>query len=106
MANETLEMRKEDTALFAASDLQNFQNSWSEVQGSFVDEPRQAVEKADRLVDSMIQRIAESFANERTRLEESWSRGSEVSTEDLRQALRRYRAFFDRLLATDSGNSR
>ena len=111
MPNEILDMHNEEVTtvattseqsrmvLFSQPDMERFRNSWSEIQGGFVDEPRQAVEKADQLVDNMIQRLNEGFANERGKLEEGWSRGGEVSTEDLRQALRRYRSFFDRLLA-------
>jgi hypothetical protein len=68
------------------------------VQTSFVDEPRRAVERADELVAEVIKRLADSFAQERSRLEGQWGRGDNVSTEDLRVALQRYRAFFDRLL--------
>jgi hypothetical protein len=64
-----------------------------------VDEPRQAVERADGLVARVTKRLAEGFAGERGRLEEQWTRGGDVSTEDLRLALRRYRSFFDRLLS-------
>jgi hypothetical protein len=46
-----------------------------------------------------MQRLAEVFADERGKLEGQWSRGDDVSTEDLRIALRRYRSFFDRLLS-------
>ena len=42
---------------------------------------------------------AEVFADQRTRLEHEWAKGDSVSTEDLRQALRKYRSFFDRLLS-------
>jgi hypothetical protein len=45
-----------------------------------------------------MQRLAEGFANERTGLEKQWESGDNVSTEDLRVALQRYRSFFDRLL--------
>jgi hypothetical protein len=51
------------------------------------------------LVASTIQRLAEGFAEARAKLETQWARGGDVSTEDLRVALRRYRSFFDRLLA-------
>ena len=71
---------------------------WSEVQASFVDAPRQAVEDADKLVADAMRRLADAFATTRSDLERDWDRGDDVSTEDLRQALRRYRAFFDRLL--------
>jgi hypothetical protein len=72
---------------------------WERIQGSFVDEPRRAVEEADALVAELMQQLADSFAKERERLEGQWARGDEVSTEDLRIALQRYRSFFDRLLS-------
>jgi len=68
------------------------------VQTGFVDEPRRAVEEADKLVATVMKRLAESFATERSNLEKQWDRGDNVSTEDLRVALQRYRTFFDRLL--------
>lgn len=85
--------------LFPDDELHNFRARWDQVQTSFVDEPRKAVEQADSLVANVVQRIAEQFSNERAGLEEQWSKGDNVNTEDLRQALRRYRAFFDRLLS-------
>lgn len=85
-------------ALFEQGETENLRSQWQEVQVGFVDEPRAAVQKADELVATTIKRLAEMFAAERSRLEGEWSRGDEVSTEDLRQALRRYRSFFDRLL--------
>ena len=85
--------------LFADHEVSDFRSRWQSVQGSFVDEPRRAVEEADQLVASTIKRLTEIFAEERNRMEQEWSRGDEVSTEDLRQALRRYRSFFDRLLS-------
>jgi hypothetical protein len=85
--------------LFPEEELQGFRSRWSDVQTSFVDEPRKAVEQADSLVANVIKRIAEQFASEREELEKQWDRGDEVDTEALRQALKRYRAFFDRLLA-------
>jgi len=87
------------TALFEPDLLRDFNSRWSEVQTSFVDEPRRAVEQADALVSDVIQRIGDSFGRERSQLEQQWDRGDDVSTEDLRQALQRYRSFFSRLLA-------
>ena len=86
-------------ALFPEADLQHMRSHWTNIQAGFVDEPRKSVEEADHLVAQTIQRLAESFANARTNLEGQWSRGGDVSTEDLRVALQRYRSFFDRLLA-------
>jgi len=86
-------------SLFTEDEARDFRKRWEQVQTEFVDEPRGSVEKADQLVASTIKRLAEVFANERSRLEHEWAKGDNVSTEDLRQALRKYRSFFDRLLA-------
>ena len=86
------------TALFPENESRDFHKRWTDVQTGFVDEPRHAVEQADELVAEVIKRLADSFARERSRLERQWGRGDNVSTEDLRVALQRYRAFFDRLL--------
>jgi hypothetical protein len=85
--------------LFPDDELQNFRARWSQVQTSFVDEPRHAVEQADGLVAYVVKRIAKQFSAERAKLEAQWGKGDNVSTEDLRQSLRRYRSFFDRLLS-------
>jgi hypothetical protein len=87
------------TPLFPNNELESLRNRWSEVQTAFVDEPRSAVEKADGLVAAAMKRLAEVFAEERSKLEHQWDRGDNVSTEDLRIALQRYRSFFQRLLS-------
>jgi hypothetical protein len=84
--------------LFAEPETARFREEWNAIQIGFVDEPRRSVEKADALVASVIQRLATSFSEEKNRLEGLWDRGEDVSTEDLRLNLRRYRSFFDRLL--------
>ena len=89
-----------DTApLFPPNELEELRNRWSSVQTAFVDEPRRAVEQADGLVASAMKRLAEVFAEERSKLEQQWDGGGNVSTEDLRIALHRYRSFFHRLLS-------
>lgn len=85
--------------LFTREETQNFKTRWKDVQTSFVDEPRHAVEDADGLVAELMRTLAQSFASERTTLENQWNRGDNVSTEDLRVSLQRYRSFFDRLLS-------
>jgi len=87
------------TPLFPENEATNFRTRWTEIQAAFVDEPRRAVEQGDALVADVIKRLASTFADERSRLEGQWGRGDNVSTEDLRVALQRYRAFFDRLLS-------
>jgi hypothetical protein len=78
---------------------QRFRSSWEAVQVGFVDEPRESVRRADQLVAELMQELARGFAEARSSLEAEWDRGEDVSTEDLRQALQRYRSFFQRLLA-------
>ncbi len=85
--------------LFNQSEAEEFRSRWSQIQTGFVDEPRRAVEQADELVASAMKRLAEIFADERANLEREWAKGEDVSTEDLRVALQRYRSFFDRLLS-------
>ena len=88
-----------ETPLLAGDIVSELRNRWTDIQAGFVDEPRHAVEQADSLVAEAIKRLAETFANERNQLEGQWDRGGDVSTEDLRQALQRYRSFFSRLLS-------
>jgi len=85
--------------LFGHEEAGGLRAKWDTVQTGFVDEPRKAVEQADSLVAAAMQRLAEIFAQERSTLESQWGRGDDVSTEDLRLALRRYRSFFTRLLS-------
>lgn len=86
------------TPLFSDTEVTELRDRWSDVQSAFVDAPRKAVEEADKLVAAVMQELAEGFAKERSNLETQWAQGSDVSTEDLRVALQRYRSFFDRLL--------
>lgn len=88
-----------DTSLFAETDLAKLRRGWDSVQASFVDDPKRCVEQADGLVSDVVEQLSNGFAEARSRLEQQWSRGQEASTEDLRVALKRYREFFDRLLA-------
>ena len=72
---------------------------WRDIQADFVDQPQKAMQDADALVAGLMQQLAQMFSQERSQLEAQWSRGDEVSTEDLRVSLQRYRAFFERLLS-------
>ncbi|HEU0369502.1 MAG TPA: hypothetical protein VFR42_09845 [Candidatus Acidoferrum sp.] len=85
--------------LFSAEEAVNLRSRWDAIQVGFVDEPRRSVQEADSLVATAMKRLAEQFAAERSTLEGQWDRGGDVSTEDLRIALRRYRSFFGRLLS-------
>ena len=85
--------------LFRETETSELSRRWSDIQASFVDQPRHAVELADSLVAETMQRFAQTFAAARENLEKQWDRGEKVTTEDLRVTLQRYRAFFDRLLS-------
>ena len=75
----------------------DFRARWEVIQQGFVDDPRKAVSEADNLVDDLLKRLSDTFDRQHQDLEKQWSDG-EPSTEDLRSALQRYRAFFQRLL--------
>src|SRR6185369_9456565 len=85
--------------LFDEGNLTDLRSRWSGVQTGFVDDPRRAVQQSDELVAEVMKQLAEVFAKERSDLESGWSKGGDVSTEDLRVAFRKYRSFFDRLLS-------
>jgi hypothetical protein len=85
--------------LFDSSRAEGLRGRWTDIQAGFVDEPRRAVEQADSLVAEVMQQLAQAFSEARSSLERQWDHGDDVDTEDLRQALRRYRSFFDRLLS-------
>jgi hypothetical protein len=85
--------------LFSESSVRDFRSQWMALQTGFVDEPRRSVEQADELVARLMQDLAQTFSNERSKLEGQWEQGDKVSTEDLRLVLRRYRSFFDRFLS-------
>lgn len=89
-----------DVHLMDDDDSNEFPQRWSDVQSRFVDDPRAAVHEADTLVAEVMQSLARGFAEHKAALEEQWSHDDQPDTEQLRQALQRYRSFFSRLLAT------
>lgn len=90
----------EDVGLLEDAETKALRQRWAEVQAQFVDDPRAAVRGADSLVAELVQALVTSFADHKSALEAQWSRDEQPDTEQLRQALRRYRSFFSRLLAT------
>ncbi|WP_158840226.1 hypothetical protein [Saccharothrix deserti] len=88
-----------DSPLFSTDDTENFQVEWRALQSEFVDDPREAVQRADELVAEVMRSLTDTFAEHKRALEEQWQQGDQVETEELRQALKRYRTFFDRLLS-------
>jgi hypothetical protein len=101
LAHEPIAARTDEdarTPLFHEEELTGYRARWGGIQTGFVDEPRRAVTEADALVSELTTRLTQSFAEERSQLEARWDKAENISTEDLRQAMRRYRSFFERLL--------
>lgn len=96
---DTQQSTNDSEPLFPQDRLNDYRQRWTQIQASFVDDPQGATEQADNLVATVIKDLAQIFAQERETLEGQWTRGEDVSTEDLRVALTRYRTFFDRLLS-------
>ncbi|HEX2316131.1 MAG TPA: hypothetical protein VHJ17_20485 [Thermomonospora sp.] len=69
---------------------------WREVQAGFVDDPREAVRRADALAEEVLTALKEQLHQRKRELDAA--HGDEGDTERLRRALRDYRDFFDRLL--------
>jgi hypothetical protein len=86
--------------LLPDDDLGGYRQRWDQIQGRFIDEPRQSVREADELIGEVTRRIVERFSSSRKDFEERWETDSEPTTEELRQALQRYRDYFKRLVAT------
>jgi len=76
----------------------DLQSRWTELQTIFVDDPRNAVQRADEVVSQAIQRIHERMNTQRSQLGEGWQRKDNTSTEDLRVAFQNYRNFFRSLV--------
>ncbi|PPK68868.1 hypothetical protein V5P93_001240 [Actinokineospora auranticolor] len=86
--------------LFGDDEVGRFREQWQSIQTTFVDDPQDAVRNADHLVAEVMQALAATFTEHKRGLEEAWQSGSDAQTEELRQALRRYRSFFNQLLHT------
>ncbi|WP_378730871.1 hypothetical protein [Nocardia brasiliensis] len=89
------------TPLFTDTEIDRLRTQWREVQGAFVDNPRDAVTQADKIVADLIYQLTTTYAERKRVLEERCAGLQEADTEDLRQALRGYRAFFHRLLVIE-----
>ena len=99
---EVSDVRDDQTAegFLPADRMNDLRGKWSDVQASFVDDPRSAVQQAHQLVSQVTTELTETFTRERSALESQWSGGGQADTEALRVALQRYRSFFNRLLGT------
>ncbi len=89
--------------LFDEEEAKHFRDQWMNIQSKFVEDPKASVREADKLVADVLKSVTMSFHDKRTSMEKRWNNGNnDVSTEDLRQMVKRYRAFFNRLLTLKS----
>jgi len=88
----------DDVELVPSDTRRDFEMRWREIQAMFVDDPRAAVQQADGLVGEVAQALTASFSQRKAGLEQHAGPGGEPETEELRQALRSYRALFERVL--------
>ena len=96
---KALRADQKNAPMFGPDATNDFRSRWYEIQTEFIDDPRRCVQRADELVAETMKQLSDVFAQEREKLEREWDRGGDVSTENLRIALQRYRSFFDRLLS-------
>ncbi|WP_437724192.1 hypothetical protein [Sorangium sp. So ce861] len=92
----------ERSPVLTPDEARELSERWSAIQAGFIEAPRLSVEQADALLAEVIQRVAQSFREERgelQRLLDGAPGQPEASTEELRLALRRYRSLLGRLLA-------
>ena len=88
----------ESAGLLPWHEADGYRRQWESVQACFVDDPREAIERADALVVDVLRRMAQVREEHRGRLRSSV--GDSSSTEDLLGTMRSYRALFDGLLRT------
>jgi hypothetical protein len=84
--------------LIAPEQAETYNGRWNDLKSEFVDDPRTAVRGANSLVGEVLDELEELFRSQRADLEHGLD-SEQTTTEDLRQALGRYRSFFDRLLS-------
>lgn len=97
-----MEEKEEHTLSFLNDrEVEEIQSRWSKIQTQFVDEPHTSVDRAESLIEEVVNQFIQTFKNERDMLDSFKDSGDEISTEDLRVALMRYRAFLHRLLSLE-----
>ena len=116
-----------DIRLLSAAACERYEAQWTKIQAQFVDSPQAAVAAGDSLIQDVMRdrgypvqdfdQRAEDVSVDHPQVVENYRKGHELavasangkgSTEDLRQAMRHYRALFTELLepAADEPTSR
>ena len=82
----------------SAARTAELQERWLAIQSDFVDDPRRSVASAADLVTEAIDTLVAEIKERDVSLRGTWD-SSNADTEVLRNALRDYRSFLDRLVA-------
>ncbi|XRQ14692.1 hypothetical protein ACN3XK_28620 [Actinomadura welshii] len=85
--------------LFDPADSERFRERWRDVQSEFVDDPGEAVRKADGLASEAVDALGRAIAEHRRALSDGLEGRERPDTERLRLALRGYRDLLDRIFA-------
>ncbi|WP_242890924.1 hypothetical protein [Actinomadura litoris] len=93
---------EQPAGLLDPAEAGRFRERWHGVQAGFVDDPAEAVRKADGLAEEITEALARSLAEHRRKLSEPLGSGGDGTpdTERLRLALRSYRSLLDHILET------
>lgn len=79
--------------------IEELQHRWLVTQAQLLDDPRDAVREAGLLIGDAMQFVTSTFTEHRDRIEREWKRESELSTDELRIVMRRYRNLFQYVLS-------
>jgi hypothetical protein len=80
----------------AASSGASPDRRWSDILAMFVDDPRASTERAAGLVDDRVEELIQAFRERLQSLQSAWQ-ANHAGTEELRVAIRHYRAFWNSL---------
>lgn len=86
------------SGLLDHEDSERFRHRWNDIQSMFIDDPHAVVKKADALVSEVITHLSQELGDKCHSLTGQWAEKDNVSTEDLRVILQRYRALFNRII--------
>jgi hypothetical protein len=76
-------------------DMTDFQRRFEEIQSDFIEDPKAAVQKAERLMEEAIDRLAKSMREHMQSMHRD--NGGSADTEQLRLTMRTYREFIQSL---------
>lgn len=79
--------------------IAELQHRWLVTQAQILDDPRDAVREAGLLIGDALQFLTTTYSGHRDRIERSWKNDDSLSTDELRDIMRRYRGLFQHVLS-------